>query len=49
VQKPQGSSSLSLADEDGAPFVAALQAAFTAYRQTDFGAEKIGAGGDGNG
>jgi chemotaxis response regulator CheB len=31
VQKPQGASSLSLADEDGPAFVAALQAAFTAY------------------
>ncbi|HXI60963.1 MAG TPA: hypothetical protein VNO55_33110 [Polyangia bacterium] len=46
VQKPQGSSSLSLADDDGAPFVAALRAAFTAHRQTDFGADSNG-GGDG--
>jgi chemotaxis response regulator CheB len=31
VQKPQGPSSLSLADEDGPSFVAALQAAFAEY------------------
>jgi chemotaxis response regulator CheB len=49
VQKPQGSSSLSLADQDGPAFVTALQAAFSAHRQTDFGADKSGAGGDGNG
>ncbi len=47
VQKPQGSSSLSLAGEDGAPFVAALRAAFTAHAETDFGAS--GAAGDQHG
>jgi len=31
VQKPEGSSSLGLADGDGAPFVAALEAAFAAH------------------
>ncbi|HET6279669.1 MAG TPA: hypothetical protein VFH73_01835 [Polyangia bacterium] len=43
VQKPQGSASLSLADEEGAPFVAALQSAFAAHQKRDFGA------GDANG
>ena len=44
VQKPQGSSSLSLAGDDGPRFAAALQAAFTAHEQTDFGAEGPGSG-----
>ena len=39
VQKPQGSSSLSIAGDDGPPFVAALQASFGAHRQADFGAD----------
>ena len=42
VQKPQGSSSLSLADQDGPPFIAALQATFTAHQARDFGAEPAG-------
>jgi len=46
VQKPQGSSSLSLAGEDGPPFVAALQAAFTAHKRRDFGADNPDAGSD---
>ena len=47
VQKPQGSSSLSLTGDDGPRFVAALQAAFTAHEQTDFGAAGPVGGGDG--
>lgn len=43
VQKPQGSSSLNLAENEGPPFVATLQSAFTAHQQRDFGA------GDGHG
>jgi chemotaxis response regulator CheB len=46
VQKPQGPSSLSLADADGPPFVAALQAAFAAHEESDLGAKKLDAGSD---
>ena len=47
VQKPQGSASLSLAGDDGPAddgraFVEALQAAFTAHQQVDFGADDPG-------
>jgi chemotaxis response regulator CheB len=47
VQKPQGPSSLSLADRDGPPFVAALQAAFAAHEGEDLAAENLDAGWDG--
>jgi hypothetical protein len=46
VQKPQGPSSLSLADEDGPPFVAALQAAFAGYQDDDVAADKLDEGWD---
>jgi chemotaxis response regulator CheB len=46
VQKPQGPSSLSLADEDGPPFVAALQAAFMAHENIDLGDKESDAGSD---
>jgi chemotaxis response regulator CheB len=49
VHKPQGSSSLSLAVEDGPSFVAALQSAFTAHEAKDFGAEQTDADGAGHG
>jgi chemotaxis response regulator CheB len=37
AQKPDGSSSLGLAEKDGPQLVAALQAAFTAHEATDLG------------
>jgi chemotaxis response regulator CheB len=43
VQKPQGSSSLSLADEDGPPFVAALEAAFGAGENEHLVGQPLGA------
>jgi chemotaxis response regulator CheB len=44
VQKPQGPSSLSLADEDGPPFVAALQAAFAGHEGESLAADDLDAG-----
>jgi hypothetical protein len=46
VQKPQGSSSLSLAGEDGPPFAAALQAALAEYEDDGGAADDIDAGWD---
>jgi chemotaxis response regulator CheB len=46
VQKPQGPSSLSLADEDGPPFVAAMQAAFAAHEDEDLAADSLDGGWD---
>ena len=43
VQKPQGPSSLSLAGDDAAPFVAALQAAFAAHDGVDVAGRPLGA------
>ncbi|HVR60544.1 MAG TPA: hypothetical protein VMU50_01530 [Polyangia bacterium] len=47
VQKPQGGSSLSIASDDGPPFVAALQAAFTAHEPADFDGDGASGGGRG--
>jgi len=46
VQKPQGPSSLSLADEEGTPFVAALQAALAAQQNEDVAADELDTGWD---
>ena len=46
VQKPEGPSSLSLADEDGPPFVAALLAALAASDDEDVAVEILDAGWD---
>jgi len=43
VQKPQGSSSLSLAAEDGPLFAAALQTAFAAHQGEDLAGQPLGA------
>jgi len=46
VQKPQGPSSLSLADEEGTPFVAALQAAIASQQNEDAAADELDTGWD---
>ena len=46
VQKPQGPSSLSLADEEGTPFVATLQAALAAQQSEDVAADELDTGWD---
>jgi len=46
VQKPQGPSSLSLADEDGPPFAAALEEAFAAREDEDLAPDNLDAGWD---
>lgn len=46
VQKPQGPSSLSLADADGVPFAAALRAALAEYEDDEPVADDIDAGWD---
>jgi chemotaxis response regulator CheB len=46
VQKPQGPTSLSLADEGGAPFAAALQAALSEYEDDVPVADDVDAGWD---
>ena len=46
VQKPEGPSSLSLADEDGPPFVATLFAALAASDDEDLAVETLDAGWD---
>ena len=43
VQKPQGPSSLSLAGEDGPPFVAALRAAFASQKDENLSADGLDA------
>ena len=43
VQKPQGPSSLSLAEGEGPPFVAALRAAFAAHDGEDLDGQPLGA------
>jgi chemotaxis response regulator CheB len=49
VQKPEGPSSLSLAGEDGPPFVAALQAVLAAAEGDDLAADKLNASWDTDG
>jgi chemotaxis response regulator CheB len=46
VQKPQGPSSLSIADDDGTTFVAALQAALDAKQSEDVATDNLDAGWD---
>ena len=46
VQKPEGPSSLSLAADDGPPFVAALRAALAAQEQEEVPPERVDSGWD---